>query len=126
MGHNNTTKESYPSNAIVGENIDYLLSLVQSSLPLFPLKVMTNSIGPVEVKNSREILKVFGKSGFLDCRINAYPVYTGYNGLNITKKVMIFIDIDLSDFKKYKEPTKQLEKCLNKTVAFKCHRIRKT
>ncbi len=116
MGHHDIGKESYPSINLVEENIEYILSLLKSSLPLFPLKVMTYFNGQIEVKDSKEILQVFGKSGFLDCRINAYPVYTGYNGLNTTKNVMIMIDIDSSNFLKYKNTEKQLKKTVQKSV----------
>jgi hypothetical protein len=116
MNLSNPGGESFPNNNLVEENINYILSLTMSKLPLFPIKVMTYSMGQIEVKDSKEILQLFGKSGFLDCRINAYPVYSGYNGLNTTKKVMIFIDIDLNDFKKSKDASNQLEKYPHKIV----------
>lgn len=123
MDFYDTGTESYPSENIIKENVEYILSIIKSRLLLFPLNVMTYSYGQIEVRDSREILQLFGTSGFLDCRINAYPVYTGYFGLNTTKKVMIFMDIDLNDFKKHKDPQRRLEKCLNKTVLKVKHEI---
>jgi hypothetical protein len=101
----------------IEKNIDIILSLINPGLPLFPINVMTaKSKGQIEVKNRKEILKEFYDSNFLDCRINAYSVYCGYNGLNNTKKVMIMIDLDLSTFEKYKNPQNYLDKSLKNTI----------
>ena len=68
-------------------NIAKILSLVSGDLPLFPIIIMTSKTrGQVEVKYIDEIMQFFKESSFIDCRINAYPVYTGYNGLNNSKK----------------------------------------
>jgi hypothetical protein len=47
-----------------------------------------------------------------DCRINAYPDYTGFGQLNRRPPNFIFIDLDRSSFKTYEE----LEKVLTKTL----------
>ncbi|MGC1931720.1 MAG: hypothetical protein WA667_22350 [Candidatus Nitrosopolaris sp.] len=40
----------------------------------------------------------FKKVNLLDCRINAYPDYAGYGGINRQAPNFIFIDLDLSHF----------------------------
>jgi hypothetical protein len=46
-----------------------------------------------------EALARFKQANFMDCRINAYPVYTQYDGINRQPPNFIFIDIDKSSFK---------------------------
>jgi tetratricopeptide (TPR) repeat protein len=50
----------------------------------------------------------------LDCRINAYPYYTGWKGLNRQAPNFLFIDLDLSRSKSIEE----LNRVLDKTLKF--------
>jgi hypothetical protein len=46
------------------------------------------------VYNKQEALARFRQSNLMDCRINAYPDYTAYHGINRQPPNFIFIDID--------------------------------
>ena len=45
------------------------------------------------------MLKVYEESSFVDSRVNGYPSYTGYKGIQRYPPNFIFIDLDLSSFK---------------------------
>jgi hypothetical protein len=75
---------------------------------------MTWDLGhQVEIFNKQEALDHFKSSRYEDCRINAYPSYTEYLGINRTPISFLVVDLDLKDFS-----TKQklLERALNKTL----------
>jgi len=82
---------------------------------------MTKDLGyQVEVFDKQEALGYFKSSRYEDCRINAYPPFTEYQGINRTPISFLMIDLDLKDFSragnsKNKEE-KILEKVLNKTL----------
>jgi hypothetical protein len=57
---------------------------------------------------------MFKQANFLDCRINAYPDYTEFQGINRQAPNFIFIDLDLSSFKCIEELNIFLEKVLKK------------
>jgi len=84
---------------------------------------MTKDLGyQVEVFNREEALEYFKSSKYQDCRINAYPPFTEYQGINITPISFLMVDLDLKDFggrgqeisKKKGKPS--LEKALNKAL----------
>ena len=78
----------------IKENIDFIL--VHFSNPLFPRTIMTRALGhQKEVMDEQDALMLFKASNFEDCRINAYPYYTGYQGINLTVLHFIMIDLDL-------------------------------
>ncbi|MGE5634287.1 MAG: hypothetical protein ACM3VV_03580, partial [Deltaproteobacteria bacterium] len=67
---------------------------------LFPRTIMTKKLGyQKEVFSKEEALQFFKESDFIDCRINAFPSYTEYKGLQRYPPDLIFIDIDKNDFK---------------------------
>jgi hypothetical protein len=62
--------------------LDFILNHFQE--PLFPRKIMTRQLGyQIEVFN-KEVLEYFKDSNYEDCRINAYPSFTEYHGINRT------------------------------------------
>jgi hypothetical protein len=85
---------------------------------------MTKDLGyQVEVFNKIEALEYFKNSNYEDCRINAYPSFTEYHGINRTPISFLMVDLDLKDFggheqvySKKKEEKASLEKALNKTL----------
>ena len=80
----------------------------------FPRRIMTDKIrGQVPVFSKEEIFKKCQESEFIDCRINAYPEYTEYQGIVRHPPNFIFIDLDLSRFKKCK---KKLDNALEYTL----------
>jgi Primase X len=96
----------------VQDGLGFILNHFQD--PIFPRKIMTKRSGyQVEVFNKEEALQYFKDSNYEDCRINAYPSFTEYHGINRTPISFLMVDIDWKDFKKGKLA---LERALNKTL----------
>ena len=74
--------------------IDFILTHLTE--PLFPRTISTyRSEGrQFEVFSKEEMIKAFEQSDFLDCRVNAYPSYTEYKGINRQAPNFLFIDLD--------------------------------
>jgi hypothetical protein len=104
----------------IKESLEFILSHLQE--PIFPRKIMTKDLGyQLEVFDKQEALGYFKSSRYEDCRINAYPPFTQYHGINRTPISFLMIDLDLKDFVRVgdsqnKEEEKILEKALNKTL----------
>jgi hypothetical protein len=101
----------------VEDGLDFILNHLQE--PLFPRKVMTRDLGyQAEVFNEEGALQCFKSSHYKDCRINAYPTYTEYHGINRTPVSFLTVDLDLKDFGTEKVPKKTnlLERALKKTL----------
>jgi Primase X len=82
---------------------------------------MTKDLGyQVEVFSKEEALEYFKSSNYEDCRINAYPSFTEYKGINRTPISFLMVDLDLKDFEGEEEDSSRkkgkmsLEKALNK------------
>lgn len=87
------------------DGLDFILAHFNQDRPLFPRTIMTKKLGyQKEVFSKEEALTYFKESNLLDCRINAFPSYTEYHGIQRYPPDFIFIDIDKADFK--------TEKCL--------------
>ena len=81
----------------IEQGLDFILSHFQE--PIFPRKIMTKKLGyQVEVFNKEEALQYFKNSNYEDCRINAYPPFTEYHGINRTPISFLMVDLDLKDF----------------------------
>ena len=60
---------------------------------------MTRRLGyQKEVLDKQSLLRYFRSSNYEDCRVNAYPSFTNYHGINRTPPSFIIIDLDLKDF----------------------------
>jgi hypothetical protein len=100
------------------KNIDFILSHFDDN-NLFPRKMMTiKSNGQFTVYSKDEILKRCIDSDFIDCRINAYPEYIKWEKYDMIRQPpnFIFIDLDISNFSKHKDPKKTLDKVLKNTL----------
>src|SRR6478609_5152928 len=85
----------YPE--VISDNVDFILSHFQG--PIFPRKIMTKRLDyQKEVFSKQEVLNYFESSGYEDCRINAYPSFTNYRGINRVAPSFVMIDLDLRDF----------------------------
>jgi hypothetical protein len=84
----------------IERGLDFLLSHFNQD-KLFPRKIQTRkSEGrQIEVFSKQEAMFYFKASSFVDCRINAFPSYTEYHGIQRYPPDLIFIDIDRSNFK---------------------------
>src|SRR6187551_335979 len=103
----------------VTDALDFILNHFQE--PIFPRKIMTKQLGyQVEVFNREEALEYFKSSNYEDCRINAYPPFTEYQGINRTPISFLMVDLDLKDFGGREDSNKKgiifLEKALNKAL----------
>jgi hypothetical protein len=109
---NQALKEIYPfSSPEIEHNLSFMLSHFQE--PLFPRNIMTKALGyQKEVFSLNEVLEYFKASNYEDCRINAYPSFTKYDGINRTAPSFLMIDIDLKDF----ASKDKLERALNRIL----------
>jgi hypothetical protein len=116
MQDNNNPPSSIHRNVEAG--LDFILNHLQE--PLFPRKVMTRDIGyQLEVFDKEMTLRYYKSSNYHDSRINAYPSFTEYHGINRTPVSFLMVDLDLKDFGRRngsKEPKILLEKVLKKSL----------
>jgi hypothetical protein len=100
----------------VQDGLDFILGHLQE--PLFPRRIMTKQLGyQLEVFNKEEALEYFKSSNYEDCRINAYPSFTEYHGINRTPVSFLMVDLDSKDFADETANGKSvLERALNKTL----------
>ena len=93
---------NYDTEEKISCGIDFILHHFQE--PLFPRKIMTKDLGyQLEVFNKQEALDYFKSSRYEDCRINAYPAFTDYHGINRTPISFLMIDLDLRSFGRWGE-----------------------
>ena len=113
---NNDHDITYNVGQKVQDGLDFILSHFQE--PLFPRKIMTKQLGyRVEIFNKQEALEHFKNSNYEDCRINAYPSFTEYHGINRTPISFLMVDLDLKDFSNETKKGKAvLERALNNSL----------
>jgi hypothetical protein len=111
--NNNNNNKSKTYQAEVEKGLDFLLMHFNQER-LFPRKIQTHkSKGKqIEVFSKEAAMKYFEQSDFVDCRINNFPSYTNYKGVQRYPPDSIFIDIDRSTFK----DDKSFENALSKTL----------
>jgi Primase X len=80
-------------NISIEGGLDFILSHLHE--PIWPRTIFTKTLARQYVVYSREeSIARFKQSNLLDCRINAYPDYTEFKGINRQPPNFIFIDID--------------------------------
>ena len=91
------------SSCSIEEGLDFILSHFED--PIWPRTISTHITEgrQVLVYSKEEALARFKQANLLDCRINAYPYYTEWQGINRQSPNFIFIDLDSSNFKTDKE-----------------------
>lgn len=106
-------KENFPpSNSDILKGFNFLLNHFNQER-LFPRTIMTKKLGfQKEVFSKEEAFKLFQESEFIDCRINAFPAFTEYKGIQRYPPDFIFIDLDKNNFKK----TNNFESALSITL----------
>lgn len=79
--------------------IDFILDHFPD--PVFPRSISTHkSEGrQFEVFSKQQMMKAYEESNFIDCRVNAYPSYTEYKGIQRYPPNFLFADLDLSSFR---------------------------
>jgi hypothetical protein len=90
--------ENYHPKLPTVEGLNFILSHFQG--PIWPRTISTKTTEgkQILVYNKEEALARFNQSNFLDCRINAYPDYVEFEGINRQHPNFIFIDLDRSGF----------------------------
>ena len=78
----------------IEEGIDFILSHFEE--PIWPRTIFTPKEKQVLVYDKEDALARFKKANLLDCRINAYPDYTEFGGINRQAPNFIFIDLDFN------------------------------
>jgi hypothetical protein len=111
--NNNNNDNKSKTYQEVEKGLDFLI-LHFNQERLFPRKIQTHeSKGKqIEVFSKDEAMKYFEQSYFVDCRINNFPSFTNYKGIQRYPPDSIFIDIDRSTFK----DDKSFENALSKTL----------
>ena len=99
VGGKNSFSNPQSDTDVVSDGFDFIVIHFQG--PLFPRTISTKVTEGrhVLVFSREEALSRFRESNFLDCRINAYPDYTEFSGINRQAPYFIFIDLDRSGFK---------------------------
>lgn len=103
----------------VGQGLDFILSHFNERA--FPRKISTRATnnGQRLVLNKEHALAWFKAANFLDCKINAYPKYVEWEGINRQAPNLIFIDLDQGRFKS----KKSLDRVLDKTLKNICDKF---
>ena len=68
------------------------------------------------INSKDEIVEKCLTSDLVDCRINAYPESVSHSKFTKQAPNFIFIDLDLSNFTKYKNPRRMLDKTLKNAL----------
>lgn len=96
----------------IDEGLEFLLRhfKIENS---FPRTIMTKKLGYQKlVFSSSDALDYFKKSNYEDCRINAFPAFVEFKGIQRCPPDFVFIDLDESNF----ENKLELEAALSKTT----------
>jgi hypothetical protein len=99
----------------VETNVSFILSHFDES-SLFPRKMMTKHKNyQFTVYDKAELIQKCLESDLCDCRVNGYPILDKQELVSYPPN-FIFIDMDLSNFMKYKSPQKMIETTLKNTL----------
>ena len=92
------TNDDFDNAALLGDGLDFILGHFEE--PKWPRTVSTYTTEgrQILVYSKTQAIARFKQANLLDCRINAYPDYTGIRGINRQAPNFIFIDLDLSRF----------------------------
>jgi hypothetical protein len=102
-------------HAIVEEGLDFILSHFKEGFPK-TISTKTTDGRQIPVYSKEEALARFKAAKWLDCKINAYPKYMEWKGINRQAPNFIFIDLDQGRFK-------LIDRALDETLKNICHRF---
>jgi hypothetical protein len=115
----NSNPNSNPIDNDIEKGLDFILSHFEQYIT-FPRNIMTTELidgkkyHHFKIVNSKEEALVhFKKYNYVDCRINAFPCLKEDV---LWKPELLFIDLDLVDFKSKPNPKKSLDLALSKTI----------
>ena len=100
-----STSQNYSTIRNIQSGLDLILNHFDPNgrISLFPRTIMTKKLEyqkryQKEVYSREEALEYFEESDFVDCRINAFPSFIEYKGVQRYPSNFIFIDLDKNDF----------------------------
>jgi hypothetical protein len=105
------------SSYAIEQGLDYLLYLFKAAgqIQLFERTISTRAIGGIQkaVASREEALAYFKASDYTDCRINGYPRYVEYQGIQRHPPNFLFVaDLDKTHFKTESTFNRTLDKIL--------------
>lgn len=111
------TRSKKESDSQVLSGIDFIIShFVNQSIsqPIFPrtISALKSNNAQIEVLSRQQALDFFKESGYVDCKINAFPSFTEYKGVQRYPPNFLFIDLDNTNFKS----RRALDLALSKTL----------
>lgn len=104
---------SHPPFAdIIVDGLEFILGHFEE--PIWPRTISTHTTEgrQILVYNKEEAIARYKQANLLYCRINAYPDYTEYRGINRQAPNFLFLDLDRSVF----ESERAFNTAFNKTV----------
>jgi hypothetical protein len=112
LSHVSTRGKRMSSNSILSHGLRFILSHFDGNI--FPRTISTfkTQNKQIEVFEERNALNLYQYSKWIDCKINAYPSYTEWNGINRQAPSFLFIDLDKRAFKDVRAHTFALKKTL--------------
>jgi hypothetical protein len=101
-----------PFDDVISEDLEFILSHFEE--PIWPRTISTHATkgAQILVYNKEQAITRYKQANLLDCRINAYPDYTEYKGINRQAPNFLFLDLDRSVF----ESEKVFNTAFNKTL----------
>jgi hypothetical protein len=89
---------SYHRFIVVEEGLDFILSHFKEGFPR-TISTKTTQGRQIVVYSKEEALARFKAANYRDCKINAYPRFVEWNGINRQPPNFIFIDLDQGRFR---------------------------
>jgi hypothetical protein len=101
-----------PFDDVISEDLEFILSHFEE--PIWPRTISTHATkgAQILVYSKEQAITRYKQANLLDCRINAYPDYTEYKGINRQAPNFFFLDLDRSVF----ESEKAFNTAFNKTL----------
>ena len=83
------------------QDIQFILNHFEGAGALFPRTMSTVATHNKQIlaADIDEIYSKFRAADFLDCRINAYPDFTNFNGINRQYPAFVMCDLDITKFR---------------------------
>jgi hypothetical protein len=106
---------SFYRSTVVKEGLDFILTHFKEGFPRTISTKITEG-RQVVVYSKDEAVARFKVANYLDCKINAYPKYVEWKGINRQPPNFIFIDLDRGRFK-------FIDSVLDKTLKNICQRF---
>ncbi|MGC2570726.1 MAG: DNA primase noncatalytic subunit PriX [Candidatus Nitrosopolaris sp.] len=108
----NNNVDATINNIILDGGLDFIIDHFEEPIWSRTVSTYTTQGRQVLVHSKAEAIAIFKQANLLDCRINAYPYYTGFGGINRQSPNFIFIDLDLHHFNSMKALDRALRNVL--------------